>query len=83
MSKPLESAPRRSPSDPEILLESIGHVNAFRGRYSTLISIDVGFSSTTPYGIFEVTELPVLELIQDCDELFNFPYKFLGAKSLS
>ena len=51
----MESTPRGSPSDPEILMESNGHVSAFRCRYSTLMSIDpFGYFLTTPCGIFEV-----------------------------
>ena len=57
ISKPLESAPRGSPSDPEKSMESNGHVSAFGCRYSILMSIDpFGYFLTTPYGFFEVTE---------------------------
>ena len=57
ISKPLESAPRGSPSDPEISMESNGHVSAFRCRYSTLMSIDpFGYFLSTSYGISEVAE---------------------------
>ena len=53
ISKPLESAPRGSPSDPDFLMESNGHVSAFRCRYLTLMSIDpFGYFLTTPYGFF-------------------------------